>query len=179
CQSELGDGNASMDPNGFNGFTGVNPGSGGGNVQPDGTIVPGGIDAPGNDGVTDPNSVTNSQAGRNPSLTGTGDSGPLADENGMPLPVDQLPPLEACNTPGPQVLRRLNSVQFRNTLSAVFGEANIPDSNPLNDALTLGYNVDSDDLVVQGLDAQAIGSMAEEIAAAVRESGGIAQFAQG
>ncbi|HTV02093.1 MAG TPA: DUF1592 domain-containing protein, partial [Luteitalea sp.] len=112
-----------------------------------------------------------------PSLTDTGDVGPVVDESGMPLPVDQLPPLQACNTPGPQVLRRLNSVQFRNTLNAVFGAANVPDSNPLNDPLTLGYDVDSDDLVVQGLDAQAIGSMAEEIAAAVRAGGGIAALA--
>ncbi|HTV24981.1 MAG TPA: DUF1592 domain-containing protein, partial [Polyangiaceae bacterium] len=177
CQSELGDGNASMDPNAVPGFTGV-PGPGG-NVPPGSDGSQGGINAPGNDGVTNPGDVMNSQSGRNPSITGTGDSGPLVDENGMPLPVDQLPPLQACNTPGPQVLRRLNSVQFRNTLDSVFGEANIPDSNPLNDPLTLGYDVDADDLVVQGLDAQAIGSMAEEIAAAVRQNGGLAQFTNG
>jgi hypothetical protein len=164
------------------GFTGVNPGAG--NQPPGSTGLPGGNPAPGvgqggpaSDGVVDPGSVMNSQAGRNPTLTGTGDTGPVVDENGMPLPVDQLPPLQACNTPGPQVLRRLNSVQFRNTLTSVFGAANLPDSNPLNDPLTLGYAVDSDDLVVQGLDAQAIGSLAEEIAAAVREGGGIAQLA--
>jgi hypothetical protein len=174
CQSELGDGNASMDPNGVPGFTG---GSGQNGMLPPGSNP--GVNTPGNDGVIDPNDVMNSQAGRNPDLTDTGDTGPLVDENGMPLPVDQLPPLQVCNTPGPQVLRRLNSVQFRNTLTSVFGANNIPDSNPLNDPLTLGYDVDSDDLVVQGLDAQAIGSMAEEIAAAVRTNGGIAQLAQG
>jgi len=165
-----------MDPNGeIPGFSGVGPG---GNVQP-GNNAPGGVNAPGGDGVTDPNNVMNTQAGRDPTITGTGDTGPLVDENGMPLPVDQLPALRACSTPGPQVLRRLNSTQFRNTLGAVFGEGNVPASNPLNDPLTLGYNVDSDDLVVQGLDAQAIGSVAEEIAAAVRQNGGIAEFAQG
>jgi hypothetical protein len=179
CQSALEDGGADMGPAGF---TGVNPGAG--NQPPGSTGLPGGNPAPGvgqggpaSDGVVDPGSVMNSQAGRNPTLTGTGDTGPVVDENGMPLPVDQLPPLQACNTPGPQVLRRLNSVQFRNTLTSVFGAANLPDSNPLNDPLTLGYAVDSDDLVVQGLDAQAIGSLAEEIAAAVREGGGIAQLA--
>jgi hypothetical protein len=173
CQSELGDGNASMDPDGVPGFTG---GSGQGGMLPPGSP---GVDGPGNDGVIDPNNVMNSQAGRNPDLTDTGDTGPLVDENGMPLPVDQLPPLLACNTPGPQVLRRLNSVQFRNTLTSVFGDNNVPDSNPLNDPLTLGYDVDSDDLVVQGLDAQAIGSLADEIAAAMRTNGGIGQFANG
>jgi hypothetical protein len=174
CQSELGDGNASMDPNGVPGFSGL-PGQNG--MLPPGSMP--GVNTPGNDGVIDPNNVMNTQSGRNPDLTDTGDSGPLVDENGMPLPVDQLPPLQACNTPGPQVLRRLNSVQFRNTLTSVFGAERVPDQTPLNDPLTLGYNVDSDDLVVQGLDAQAIGSLAEEIAASVRESGGIAAFAQG
>src|ERR1041384_6918545 len=55
CQSELGDGNASMDPNGVPGFTGI-PGPGG-NVQPGGN--PGGINAPGGDGVTNPGDVMN------------------------------------------------------------------------------------------------------------------------
>jgi hypothetical protein len=132
------------------------------------------MNVPGSEGVN-PGSLDRPPA----SITGTGDSGRLFDENGMPLPDDQLPPLQACSTPGPQVLRRLNSVQFRNTLTKVFGANNVPDSNPLNDPLTLGYDVDSDDLLVQGLDAQAIGSLAEEIAAAARANGVIGQFAQG
>jgi hypothetical protein len=180
CQSELADGTG-MNPNAPPGFSGLGPGvapaPGDATNLPPGSNPPGGMNGPGSEGVVTPDGVMNSQAGRNPSLTGTGDTGPVVDENGMPLPVDELPPLQACSTPGPQVLRRLNSTQFRNTLTSVFGAGNIPDSNPLNDPLTLGYDVDSDDLVVQGLDAQAIGSLAEEIAAAVRESGGIAGLA--
>jgi len=175
-----------MDPNAPPMFTGVGPGAGNGlppgNPGVAGSSPNGGPGTseggPAAGGVINPDAA-NGPGRPAPSLTDTGDTGPIVDEFGAPLPVDQLAPLQACSTPGPQVLRRLNSVQFRNTLSAVFGESNIPDSNPLNDPLTLGYNVDSDDLVVQGLDAQAIGSVAEEIAAAVRASGGVTQLAQG
>jgi hypothetical protein len=171
CQSELADGNPSMDPNGRSDFSGIgaNPG---GNLPPGST----GVDAPGSDGVTQPGDVMNTQSNRDASISGTGDSGPLTDANGMPLPVDQLPALQACATPGPQVLRRLNSTQFRNTLEAVFNGV-VPESNPLNDSLTLGYDVDSDDLLVQGLDAQAIGSLSEQVSAAARANGLIAQLA--
>jgi hypothetical protein len=160
-----------MDPDGRPNF---NPAG-----NPDGMLPgngSGGVVAPSTDGVTQPGDVMNTQAGRDASITGTGDVGPLTDANGMPLPVDQLPALQACATPGPQVLRRLNSVQFRNTLTSVFNDA-VPDSNPLNDTLTLGYDVDSDDLLIQGLDAQAVGSVAEEVSAAARANGLIAQLA--
>jgi hypothetical protein len=151
-----------MDPNAPP-FSGIgNPGQGGNNQ-------PGGINAPGEGNPSGINRDT-------PNISGTGDSGPLVDENGMPLPVDRLPDLKACSTPGPQVLRRLNSVQFRNTLTSVFNNA-VPDQNPLNDALTLGYDVDSDDLLVQNLEAQAVGSLSEDISAAARTNGTIAQLA--
>jgi hypothetical protein len=174
CQSELADGNPNMDPDGRTPFTGINPGGPGGNMQPGG---PGGVSAPGNDGVTDPNDVMNSQEGRDANITGTGDTGPLFDENGMPLPVDQLPALQSCAKPGPQILRRLNSTQFRNTLRSVFNDLVPADANPLNDPLTLGYDVDSDDLLIQGLESQAIGSVAETISAAARQNGLIQQLA--
>ncbi len=159
CSSELADGNPTDAP----GFTG-GPGAGGPGAQPG----PGGIPTPGGEGG--PN-VEN----RDPSISGTGDSGPLVDANGMPLPVDQLPALQACNTPGPQVLRRLSSPQLRNTLTSVFQGA-VPDTNPLNDTVTLGYTVDSDDLVIQGQVAQAVGTLSEDIAAAARTNGLIAQL---
>lgn len=166
CQSELGDGNPSMNPNAVPGFTGGPGGIGGPGALP-GTGLEG-VDAPGGDGMIAPGQIDRPPA----SISDTGDTGPLVDENGMPLPVDQLPPLQTCSTPGPQVLRRLNTPQFRNTLVSVFGDA-VPDSNPLNDPLTLGYNVDSDDLLVQGLDAQAIGSLSEDLSAAVVANAGL------
>ena len=161
CQSELGDGN----PTPQNGF--VPPG---GNVGPNAVgpngVGPNGVPTPGTEGNPTPGgNVPGSQENRDPQLGGANDGMPLWDAQGNPLPIDQLPTLASCTTPGPQVLRRLNTPQFRNTLTSVFGDGMVPDSNPLNDARTLGYFVDSDDLLVQNLDAQAIGTLSEDISA--------------
>jgi len=166
CSSELADGT----PSDSNIPTFDANGNVIGNVGPDGKPI---------NPVNNPNNEGNPMpTDRAPAEIGTGDLGVVTDANGMPLPVDQLPPLQQCATPGPQVLRRLTSTQFRNTLTRVFGDG-IPSSNPLNDVDTLGYNVDADDLVVQGLDAQAIGTLADDTAAFVRQNGMISQFANG
>lgn len=99
------------------------------------------------------------------SLGGTGDTGPLTDAEGNPLSLAELPPLQDCATPGPRTIRRLTAEQYMNTLRTVFGNDNMPSDIPLQDAATLGYNVDADDNLVQGLTAQALNSAAEEVAA--------------
>jgi hypothetical protein len=162
CASELADGNPTDAPP----FSGGNAGQ---VLGPDGKPVnqPG---VPGGGGEGNPK-VTD----RAPAELG-GNIGKVTDDNGNPLPVDQLPTLAQCSTPGPQTLRRLTSTQFRNTLRSVFGDA-VPDSQPLNDVDTLGYNVDADDLLVQGLDSQAVETVGSDIAAAARQNGLIAQLA--
>ena len=121
--------------------------------------------------VLTPGGVVNTQANRDPSISGTGDTGPLVDANGNPLPVDQLPALQACATPGPQVIRRLTSEQYRNTLVDIFDREDVPFSNPLRDATTLGYNVDADDSLVEGLDAQSLANLAEDIGTWAQQNG--------
>lgn len=123
--------------------------------------------------------VVNSQADRNPSISGTGDTGPLVDAQGNPLPVDQLPPLRDCSTPGPQIIRRLTSQQYANTLRAVFERDDVPSSSSLSDASTLGYNVDADDSLIVGLDAQSLMNLGEEIATWAQGNGVIGELAQG
>jgi hypothetical protein len=145
----------------------------GGMVNPDGTPIAGG----GGGVVTPGEGNPTPGLDRPPASIGPGDLGAITDPvTGMPLPVDQLPTLAQCATPGPQILRRLTAVQYRNTLRSVFGDA-IPDTQPLNDVDTLGYNVDADDLLVQNLDAQALGTVGDEIAAQARENGVIPQLA--
>lgn len=161
CASELADGNPTDTPT----FSGFNPNP---VLGPDGKPVNPGVPGGGGEGNPD-------VADRAPAELG-GNIGKVTDDQGNPLPVDQLPPLAQCSTPGPQTLRRLTSTQFRNTLRSVFGDA-VPDTQPLNDVDTLGYNVDADDLLVQGLDSQAIESVGSEIAAAARQNGMIAQLA--
>jgi len=166
CQSELGDGNPTE-----GGF--IPPGQGGPStpLPPGMTIDPvTGLPTPANPEGNP--AVVPGMVERPPANIG-GVVGQVWDANGNNLPVDQLPALEACETPGPQVLRRLNTPQFRNTLASVFGAELVPDSNPLNDARTLGYFVDADDLLVQNLDAQAIGGLSEELSAAVVANAGL------
>lgn len=169
CSSELGDGNPAPIP----GFTGLNPDgtpASGGTIGPDGNVIPGGVNAPGEGNP----SVGGLE--RTPSISGTGDVGPLTDPAGNPLPVDQLPPLQACSTPGPQQIRRLTVEQYRNTLASVFGDG-LPDITPFQDAGTLGYNVDADDSLILNLDAQSVNGLAEEVATLARQNNLISQLA--
>jgi uncharacterized protein DUF1592/uncharacterized protein DUF1588/uncharacterized protein DUF1595 len=169
CQSELADGNPDGD-----GVELFNPG---GTPNGGGQPTPGGVTNPNGEGNPTPAAnVTNSQANRDPKIGGAGPATALFDSSGNPLPVDQLPALAQCETPGPQVIRRLTSAQYHNTLVRVFGEG-VPDSNPLRDPTTLGYNVDADDAQIAGPDAQAIGSLSEDVAQFAKDNNLIAQFA--
>ncbi|HVZ37235.1 MAG TPA: DUF1587 domain-containing protein, partial [Polyangiaceae bacterium] len=115
---------------------------------------------------------------RTPSLSAIDNNGPTVDSTGAPLPTDMLAPLTMCNTPGPRQIRRLTSKQYRNTLVAVFGDQ-VPDAPVLSDPNTLGYGVDADDSVVQGLDADALMGFAENVANFARDNGKIGQFSNG
>jgi hypothetical protein len=158
CASELADGNASsQNPGelptfGMNGTGGnggiVNPGGSNVTVGPNGEAIP---------------PVVNSQANRNPTL-GVVDLGVTVDATGAPVPVTELAALEQCATPGPRLIRRLTSEQYRNTLVSAFGSTDVPDAPVLRDATTLGYNVDADDSVIEGLDAGALMTLGESVA---------------
>jgi hypothetical protein len=173
CQSELADGNpGNGNPGGVPDFSGNangpnvnNPNVGGPNPNTEGPNVGG--------------PVVNSQSGRNASISGTGDTGALTDEFGNPLPVDQLPALIACDTPGPQLIRRLTGEQYRNTLVSVFESADVPSSAALRDATTLGYNVDADDSLVEGVDAQSLMNLAEDVGTWALGAGVVNRFSNG
>jgi hypothetical protein len=155
CQSELADGMSTAGPERYN------PGGTPGTPATGGAAVPG---TPGGGGevIVPVGGSMNSQGNRNASISGTGDVGALVDANGYPLPVDQLPALQNCDTPGPQLIRRLTSEQYGNTLIRVFGTG-VPSSAALRDATTLGYNIDADDSLVEGVDAQSLMNLAEMV----------------
>lgn len=160
CSSELADGNASSrNPGALPNFGAGGPGGNNGNVDPNDPNNP--LAEGSGEGL--PSSVVNSQANRNPTL-GVVDLGTTVDATGAPVPVDQLEPLEQCATPGPRLIRRLTSEQYRNTLVSVFGSTDVPDAPVLRDATTLGYNVDADDSVIEGLDAGALMTLGESVA---------------
>lgn len=155
CQTGLGGGTAGMDGSGqvpSFGSNGMMP------IAPFDPLNPGG-------NPLNPMGTPNNPEDRNPSLTPIDSNGPTTDETGAPLPVDMLAPLDQCATPGPRQIRRLTSEQYRNTLVAAFdGRQDVPDAPVLRDPTTLGYNVDADDSVVEGLDASALMTLGEDIA---------------
>lgn len=178
-----GDGNLNGSGNGNLGTTPSDPGGGNPSVTPptntgEGTppvvietpvpSVPGGGGGEGEEQVF----------GEEPEIVGQ-NADEVITEEGAPLPVEQLPDLAACDTPGPRMIRRLTSEQYLNTLASVFGDQHVPDVNPLIDASTLGYNVDADANIVAGLDAQSLMTTAESVAASARESGLVNTFANG
>jgi hypothetical protein len=165
CDSALADGNPAFgnDPS-LSPFS--NPNGTGGNGS-----------NPANPGS--PNGSSSLNPERNPSLSTIENNGPTTDENGAPLSADQLQPLTACATPGPRQIRRLSSQQYRNTLVEVFGADDVPDAPVLRDPATLGYNVDADDSLIEGLDADALMGHAEDIAEWAVSTNKIERFSNG
>jgi hypothetical protein len=73
--------------------------------------------------------------------------------------------LSDCTTPGPRMIRRLSSIQFRNTLKAAFQDDNVPVADVLTDPAIMKFRVDADAPVVRDLDAALLLDHAEKVAA--------------
>jgi Protein of unknown function (DUF1592)/Protein of unknown function (DUF1588)/Protein of unknown function (DUF1595)/Protein of unknown function (DUF1587) len=91
-------------------------------------------------------------------LHGPGDSddGPGGGD-GEPTPVD-------CTELGPPMLRRLTSVQLRNSLEVIFQDQNVPAGDVLTDPVVNGFRVDATEAVIRDLDAQKLMTYAETVA---------------
>lgn len=87
-------------------------------------------------------------------------------------------PLADCSTPGPQLLRRLTSTQYRNTLTAIFGDG-VPEQGVLTDSPINGFRVDADALLVRDLDSELLMNYAESVAAWARQNGRFDRYANG
>ena len=72
--------------------------------------------------------------------------------------------LSSCATPGPRLIRRLSSTQYRNTLVDAFGDASLPAADVLTDPAVMKFRVDADAPVVRDLDAGLLMSYAETVA---------------
>jgi len=97
---------------------------------------------------------------------------PRSSDTGLTPPGT---PLADCATPGPQLLRRLTSTQYRNTLVSLFG-GDVPDQQTLADATINGFRVDSDALVVSNLDAELLMNHAESVATWAKDNGRLTPF---
>jgi hypothetical protein len=104
----------------------------------------------------------------NPGTGGAGNSPSLPpDASGPPPTPPPSAPLESCTTPGPRLVRRLTSVQYRNTLVALFdGDQSVPAADaPLQDPSVLGFRIDADAPVIADLTAELLMNYAETVAA--------------
>jgi hypothetical protein len=108
---------------------------------------------------------TGGLAGSGGSRGGSGGAAgsPAGGAGGGPPPVGGE--LSDCTTPGPRMIRRLTSNQFRNTLVAAFQDENVPVADILNDPAIMKFRVDADAPVVRDLDAALLLDHAEKVAA--------------
>jgi hypothetical protein len=90
--------------------------------------------------------------------------GPIGgdDDGGGDSPGDPSAP--DCSELGPPMLRRLTSVQLRNSLVAIFQDPNVPAGNVLIDPVVNGFRVDATEAVIRDLDAQQLMTYAESVA---------------
>jgi hypothetical protein len=81
-------------------------------------------------------------------------------------PPSTLPPESACTSgsPGPRLLRRLSGPELAATTRDLFRDPGAPVATVFNDPPILGFTVDSNALLVQGLTAQQLMDNAEQVA---------------
>lgn len=140
--------------------SGGNTGSGGGQGNGSGgsTTGSGGGSATGSGG-----GIGSGSGGNN-----SGSGGDASGSGGTTIaaPPSALPAESACtsNSPGPRALRRLSAAEFTATIPDLFGDTTAPVATVFNDPMVLGFTVDSNALLVQGLNADQLMSNAEAVA---------------
>ena len=115
-------------------------GSGGSAGSSPGTSGRGGASSAGSAGS---NSSKGGSTGSSGGDTGTAGTSSQSGGSGGAPPVGGE--LSDCTTPGPRLIRRLSSIQYRNTLVDAFGDPNLPSADVLTDpASSLRFRVDAD-----------------------------------
>jgi Protein of unknown function (DUF1592)/Protein of unknown function (DUF1588)/Protein of unknown function (DUF1595)/Protein of unknown function (DUF1587)/Protein of unknown function (DUF1585) len=94
---------------------------------------------------------------------GTGSGG---DNIVITPPPTSLPAESACTSgsPGPRLLRRLSAPELTATIGDLFHDPTAPVATVFNDPPILGFTVDTNALLVQGLGAQQLMDNAEQVA---------------
>jgi hypothetical protein len=113
--------------------------------------------------------------------TSTGTGGVNAADGGVQILPDVLAPASACtsNAPGPRKVWRLSAPEFAASIHTIFGDSSnaAPVATVFSDAAVLGFSIDANSLLVQGLNASQLEDNAEAIAAWAASAGKLAQFA--
>jgi hypothetical protein len=103
--------------------------------------------------------------GNGPPGTG-GNPGAGGSTTVLAAPPSALPAESACvdNRPGPRLMRRLSSDELAATIKDLFRDPNAPVATIFQDPQILGFDVDADALLIQGIAAQQIKDNAETLA---------------
>src|SRR5579863_2619673 len=113
--------------------------------------------------------------------TSSGTGGANAADGGVQLLPDVLADPDPCtsNAPGPRKVWRLSAPEFAASIHSIFGDtANAaPVATVFSDTAVLGFSIDANNLLVQGLNASQLEDNAEAIAAWAASAGKLAQFA--
>ncbi len=170
---------------GQNFITGTGGDSGGG-----GTIGTGGGTGGGSTGGTggDTGGGSISGTGGDGPSTGTGGDGPStgtgganAADGGVQILPSALADPDSCTSsaPGPRKVWRLSAPEFAASIHSIFGDtANAaPVATVFSDTAVLGFSIDANGLLVQGLNASQLEDNAEAVAAWAATAGKLAQFA--
>jgi Protein of unknown function (DUF1592)/Protein of unknown function (DUF1588)/Protein of unknown function (DUF1595)/Protein of unknown function (DUF1587)/Protein of unknown function (DUF1585) len=130
------------------------------------------------DGLSD-SRRTAGQAGA-PATGQAGASGTGGSATSLTLPTALAPP-DPCtsNAPGPRKLWRLTAAELTASIRSIFGDtANAaPIATVFSDPSVLGFSIDANALLVQGLNASQLQDNAEAIAAWAASSNQLASFA--
>ena len=117
--------------------------------------------------------TSSGRAGAGATASGSGGSGTAGVTGAggatasLPPPPSSLSDPLPCTSqsPGPRALRRLTAPQFASTLSDLFfKDPTLPTLTVFSDPVVLGFSVDADALLVQGLNAQQLADYAESVA---------------
>src|SRR5450432_3224438 len=155
---------------GAGGATGAGSGAGTGAGTGLSTGTGGAGKETGTGGDVDAGSITGAGAG-----TGV-DGGPTVV---APPSVLSAPDPCTSNAPGPRKLWRLSGPEFSASIHSIFGDTagGAPVAAVFSDPTTLGFSIDANSLLIQGLNASQLEDNAEAIAAWAATSGKLSQFA--
>jgi hypothetical protein len=169
---------------GQNFITGTGGDSGGGSVSGTGGGSTSGTGSTtGGGSTTGTGSTTGggSTTGTGGDGTSSGTGGANAADGGVQLLPDVLAAPDPCtsNAPGPRKIWRLSAPEFAASIYSIFGDtANAaPVATVFSDTAVLGFTIDANGLLVQGLNASQLEDNAEAVAAWAASAGKLSQFA--
>lgn len=87
-----------------------------------------------------------------------------SDDGGDTSDVDVAPAELCTEVSGPRIVRRLTSKQLHRTLQDIFGDANVPQGQVVDDPIVRGFKVDAHEAVIRDIGAQQVMQYAERVA---------------